>query len=190
MCGRYTGNLDDSEEVRSIYVAVQNDYPSVKLSSGEIFPTNIVPILQKSEWQLSPIPAKWGYPGFKGSSVIINAKAETASTKPTFSKNFRYNRCIVPTTGYYEWNKNKEKYLFCYKNSNTVYLGGLYNEYEDGIRFVILTTAANISGAAIHNRMPIILQDTMLGSWVSDADFAEWYVHETMPEMMAEKVTV
>ena len=96
----------------------------------------------------------------------------------------------MPTTGYYEWDKNKEKYLFRHKNSNTVYLGGLYNEYEDGMRFVILTTAANISGAAIHNRMPIILQDTMLGNWVNDADFAEWYVHEVMPEMMAEKVSV
>lgn len=47
-----------------------------------------------------------------------------------------------------------------------------------------------MSDTTIHNRMPIILQDTMLGSWVSDADFAEWYVHEAMPEMMAEKVTV
>lgn len=190
MCGRYTGNLDDSEEVRSIYVAVQNDYPSVKLSSGEIFPTNIVPILRKGDTRIHPFPAKWGYPGFKGSRVIINAKAETASTKQTFSKSFRYNRCIVPTTGYYEWDKNKEKYLFRYKNSNTVYLGGLYSEYEDGVRFVILTTAANLSGAAVHHRMPVILQDMMLRNWIHDPDFAEWYVQEVMPDMTAEKVPV
>ncbi len=190
MCGRYTGNLDDSETIRNIYTTVQNNYPSVKLSCGEIFPTNIVPILQQGERHIRPIPAKWGYPERKGNYVMINAKAETAGIKPTFSKNFRYNRCVIPTTGYYEWNKNREKYLFRHANSNTVYLGGLYNACEDGIRFVILTTGANSSGAQIHDRMPVVLSDHMLYDWIHNVDFAEWYVHASMPEMVSDKMCV
>lgn len=181
MCGRYTGYVDESEEMKTIYMEVTRLRPGAKLHSGEIFPTNTVPLLTGGKDGLQPVPGTWGYPGFNGKGVIINARAETANSKPTFADSLRYRRCIVPTTGYFEWSPVKQKYLFRQPERKMLYLAGLYREYVDGMRFVILTTAANASTVDVHPRMPVILAGDMLEAWGCDAKFAERYLHETMP---------
>lgn len=155
----------------------------VEFKTGEIFPTNTVPILVSENTHIKPIPGYWGYPGYKGSDVLINARAETAAQKPTFADSFRYSRCIVPTTGYFEWNKQKTKYLFRKPGQIILYLAGLYKVYKDTVKFVILTTKSNESVADVHHRMPIILDKDNLYSWTTDINFASGYMDETMPAM-------
>ena len=53
----------------------------------------------------------------------------------------------------------------------------------DGVRFVILTTAANVSTADVHPRMPVVLGEDMLELWGYDVGFAEWYLRQAMPWM-------
>lgn len=101
MCGRFTGNID-REDLKKIYTATTEAFPGVNLSSGEIFPTNTVPILRGSDKGLTPVPAVWGYPKYQGKGVIINARAETAAEKFTFKDSLRNWRCVVPTTGHVE----------------------------------------------------------------------------------------
>ena len=186
MCGRYTGFIDDSRELLDIYTKARSLYPDVNFRSGEIFPTETVPLLTSGENGILPIPAKWGFPGFKNSEVIINARAETAAEKRTFAESFRRRRCIVPTTGYYEWthDKEKKKYLFRLPEKKILYLAGLYGEYADGIRFVILTTAANGSVSDVHHRMPLILSEDELSYWTRDFYFAREHIGKIMPEMV------
>lgn len=79
MCGRYTLFTDeDSAEINRIIEQVNRKYPENNFKTGEIFPTNSAPVLVQEKSSLSPTLMNWGFPHFKGSGVIINARAETA----------------------------------------------------------------------------------------------------------------
>jgi len=66
---------------------------------GEVFPTNIAPVIVSG----GAVAVKWGFPHWKNSGVIINARSETALEKKMFGKPLRERRCAVPSSGFYEW---------------------------------------------------------------------------------------
>ena len=66
---------------------------------GEIFPTNVAPVIKRDGVEV----VKWGFPHWKNTSVIINARSETALEKKMFGKPLRERRCVVPSSGFYEW---------------------------------------------------------------------------------------
>ena len=184
MCGRYTGNDDESDEIADIYARTRLAYPDARLNNGEIFPTQQVPILHGTD--LNPFPAVWGYPGFQGKGVLINARAETAAEKFSFRDSLLNRRCVIPTTGYLEWDAGKTKYRFNLPDTRALYLGGFYKQFPDGIRFVILTTVPNASVADVHQRMPLILTPDFLNGWVCDTDCALRYLRAAMPTLTRE----
>ena len=186
MCGRYTGYIDDCDELKTIYTAARSAYPTTNFTVGEIFPTNTVPLLTGVGGKLRPFAATWGFPGYGKKGVIINARAESAAEKPTFAESFFRRRCIVPTTGYFEWShdEDKTKYLFRRSGQSILYLGALWCRYEDGVRFVILTTAANASVASVHHRMPPVLNEAAPIKWSIDADFAAHLAASATPELI------
>ena len=184
MCGRYTSFLHEDEEIRSIYTATAITYPGVKLNSGEIFPTNTVPVLRGTSNGIAPIPAVWGYPKYAGKGVIINARAETAAEKYTFRDSLLSRRCAIPTTGYIEWSSDKTKYRFNLPGKSLLYLAGFFKQFEDGFRFVVLTTAPNESTEQVHNRMPVILPKDYISRWTWDLNWAMDYLNNVMPELI------
>lgn len=184
MCGRYTGYVEESDELKTIYTTARAAYPDEDFREGEIYPTNTVPLLGARDGKLLPFPASWGFPGFKGSDRIINARAETVAERPTFADSFRSRRCIVPTTGYFEWSAEKRKYLFRQPEKKILYLAGLYAPCIDSTRFVVLTTAANSSVVEVHHRMPVVLEESELESWVSDADAATRLLASERPRLV------
>ncbi len=116
----------------------------------------------------------WGFPKYQGSGVIINARAETASEKRTFSGALAARRCVILSTGFFEWThtpgQKKEKYQFNDPQSPVLYMAGLYTPASvagELPRYVILTTAANESVRDIHDRMPVILRKEEIGEWVA-----------------------
>ena len=189
MCGRYTGNIDENEELRAIYKAALSAYPDTDFASGEIFPSNTVPLLTGIGGILRPFAASWGFPTRDG-KLIINARAETAAEKPIFAESFMRRRCIVPTTGYFEGSHkaDRTKYLFNRLEHGILYLGGLWLRYDDGVRFVILTTAANLSVSDIHHRMPLILTEDALVKWSTDVGYAKSFVTSEMPSLLHKAV--
>lgn len=150
-----------------------------KMKTGEIFPTNIAPVITGiSDGQKNAELFKWGFPNYRqNSGVIINARCETLSEKPTFRKLLKNNRCLIPASGFYEWKtieKHKEKYLIRSNSSKLMYFAGLYNNFTDknGIpftSFVIITTEANSQMSQIHSRMPVILSSIQASSWINEA---------------------
>ena len=184
MCGRYTGYVDDCEELKTIYTKARIAYPRTDFAVGEIFPTNTVPLLTGIGGELRPFAASWGFPGVGGKGVIINARAETAAEKPMFAESFAKRRCIVPATGYYEWTKDKTRYLFQTPGRGIIYLGALWRRCEDGVRFVILTVPANRTAAMVHDRMPVVLDSDSLTAWSVDLSYALGYVNRVMPELV------
>ncbi|MFO7575912.1 MAG: SOS response-associated peptidase [Bacteroidales bacterium] len=108
----------------------------------------------------------------------FNARAETADTKPSFAESFRERRCIVPVSGFYEWQHTTSGKLPWYIRSSSddyLSLGGLWSEWlsdDDGnkvVSFSIVTTAANALMSEIHNsgkRMPLILDSSSVERWL------------------------
>lgn len=185
MCGRYSlFDEQDNAEIREIIAEVNRKYPDQPIRTGEIFPTNAAPVLTADGTGLTPKPLVWGFPKYTGSGVIINARAETAKEKKTFRQSLFASRCIVPSTGFYEWDGQKRRYLFRLPSEQTLYMAGIYKEYEGVERYVILTTAANDSMKDIHHRMPVIMPKDKVQMWAMDTDAALEYLHSEMPELV------
>lgn len=190
MCGRYTFFTDtENQEILKIVNAIDARFPGNQMKRGEIFPTNTAPILRQNNSQISPNLSVWGFPRFQTKTgVIINARSETAEDRPMFRKSLHERRCAVPSTGFYEWKQNGEKlkYRFRLPGEDILYMAGIYNEFKDECRFVILTTEANISMQDIHNRMPVILKKDMVEDWILNDGFSLPYIHASMPALERE----
>lgn len=194
MCGRYyIESEDDLVEIRAIIQEVQDKLygkpEAAQLKTGEIFPTNIVPIITVD----GGVAMQWGFPKWDGKGVVINARAESANDKNMFRKSLQERRCVVPTTGFYEWRheggKNKEKYLFTAPGERMLYLAAIYNIFDGDIlpRFTILTTAANESMKPYHNRMPVLLGVGERDRWISDGNAADTILHRIPAQLVASK---
>jgi len=196
MCGRYLFSEAEAEDILEIIRDVEGRTGAGTVKRGEIFPTDSAPILLARDRSVRPELFVWGFPGFRGKNVIINARAETAHEKPMFRRSLAARRCVIPSTGFFEWGiadndgtadsevdiinpllpvtgtrkgkPKKQKYLFRIPGEKVLYMAGLYNIYQDGPRFVILTTAANESMMDVHDRMPLILRRELIEDWLFD----------------------
>lgn len=170
MCGRYTLFSDtEMEDIRDIINEVQRNING-EIKTGEIFPTDRAPVLIQQQGIITPEAVKWGYPRFGGKGIIINARSETVMGKTMFRKSFECKRCVIPSTGFYEWSHSgkKVKYQFNLPETGSLYMAGLYNDYDGERHFVILTTDANKSMTDIHNRMPVVLGTVEVNQWIMD----------------------
>ena len=168
MCGRYTISID-VQEIRDIVNTITQQRPGMEVKTGEIYPTNPAPVLLAGRDNIRPDVAVWGFPNFRSKSgVIINARAETALDKKTFRESLLSRRCVIPSTGFFEWTKTgaKKKYLFRETGKSLLYMAGIYNDYGNERRYVILTTDANQSVQEIHIRMPVIVHQQEIGDWI------------------------
>ncbi len=180
MCGRYF--IDSTiEDIKEAIAEIERRYPGVIMKDGEIFPTDIVPIIKKD----GPAPAKWGYPGFKKGQQIFNARAETAGEKAMFRRSMGGKRCVVPTSGFFEWTKTKTKikYFFELPDESILYLAGLYEYYDNELCMVVLTHGANESMKEVHGRMPVILTGDQLTLWLNETDEAKQILEMNSPEL-------
>lgn len=175
MCGRVQLDLEiGAPAMRRLTELLQRDFPQAAISSGDKYPADLLPVLVSGEDKPRLAVMNWGFllPGSK--KLIINARSETAAEKPLFRQALALRRCVLPTSGFYEWSHSgpKTKYLFRLAKEDLVYLGGLYQQDQAGSRFVILTQAANASMSAIHHRMPLVVRERAISPWLTDGEFA------------------
>lgn len=110
-------------------------------------------------------------------STLINARSETAAEKPSFRGAMRHRRCLVPATAFYEWTGapgSKQPHLIRPKAGGVFAMAGLAEHWvgADGSELetmAILTTAANRSMQALHDRMPVILDPAHFALWLDCA---------------------
>ena len=171
MCGRYQFTAVENESIRRILQAVEQQYGPGAWQPGEVFPSAPAPVLVQTESGVAARLALWGFPGGQR-GLIINARAETAEQRPMFRGLVSTGRCVVPTSGFYEWDAARHKYLFQLPGSALLYLAGLYDYVDGQGRYVILTTAPNASMAPIHDRMPLVLQREQIRPWLADTEAA------------------
>jgi putative SOS response-associated peptidase YedK len=186
MCGRYQVVTEESELRDIIFSALSNadiDTESYSIG-GEVYPTNILPVLVGKDGVKAAKMYKWGFPQYKNNGVIINARAETVESKPMFSSRFRFTRCVVPSSGFYEWSKSKEKYYFTLPGEKVLYMAGLWAEFGgEEPCYVIITKEANDSVTGVHNRMPLVLLRENIEPWLFDIDYARELLNGVVPEL-------
>ncbi|MDF3001039.1 MAG: hypothetical protein K0Q48_1158 [Bacillota bacterium] len=184
MCGRYTFFTDkELQEVDEIIDQISNEILLEKMQAGEIFPTNAAPVLLPQGELVIPRLMIWGFPNFRNKGVIINARSETARERKLFGASLESRRCVIPSTGFYEWDRQKRKYLFNMPDSKMIYMAGIYSRFEEENRFVILTAGANRSMEQVHDRMPVILPKNRIRDWLLDASQIDDILFGDQPEL-------
>lgn len=183
MCGRYLFLFGNDYEYNAIIrEAARNDPNAANFVSGQVAPSAYAPVLFAQDKQIKAKFLTWGYPGFEGKKLIINARRESAAQKPMFRAAIDFGRCAIPSSGFFEWQKNTGKqYLFEMPGQPILYMAGLYASFDGTERFVILTGQANDSVAMIHNRMPLVLTEQNYKAWVTDPAYAKQALSAPLP---------
>ncbi|MEM8644717.1 MAG: SOS response-associated peptidase [Pseudomonadota bacterium] len=126
-------------------------------------------------WGFVPSWAKEVQPG----KPLINARAETVADKPSFRNAYRRRRCLVPASGFYEWQGDvpgrKVPYYVPRADGGLLAFAGIWEHWmgPDGSELesaAILTTAANAQLASIHHRMPVVIGRGDFARWLGDED--------------------
>ncbi len=203
ICGRYYID-DDTYEIEQIVKEVEKR-TGQKIKTGEVYPSDVAPVIRRSEGGRELTALKWGFPKWQGSGAIINARAESATDKKMFSEAVAKRRCVIPCSGFYEWShkdgKAENKYYLKKPESKVLYLAGLWSVFHgaDGEypAYVVLTTQSNDSmidrdrqlslfqsePKPIHDRMPVILEPDECDRWLVDDGFAQDVLKRSGPEL-------
>ncbi|HSO07401.1 MAG TPA: SOS response-associated peptidase [Pelomicrobium sp.] len=177
MCGRYA--LHASPEVIALQFGLA--VPPPLTARYNIAPTSDVLIVRGEEGGPVATTAHWGLiPSWAKDPAIgnrmANARAETAHEKPSFRTPFRYRRCLIPASGFYEWRAAaggrgpKQPFYIHPADDGLFGFAGLYEVWKgpDGpvTSCTILTMDANPLMARIHDRMPVIVAPERYGEWL------------------------
>ncbi|NLD87082.1 MAG: SOS response-associated peptidase [Clostridiales bacterium] len=173
MCGRYYIEEDDGALAQVIEKAQSRKGSGENIKTGEIFPTDIVPVIcNNKRLERSVFPMRWGFYRPQSSSTAFNARIETAGSSSFFGDSFRNRRCVIPASCYFEWKsegKRKIKYKIRAAADRIVYMAGIYTtmQGEDVPRFAVLTCNPTIDIAGIHDRMPVMIPPDGIDEWLN-----------------------
>lgn len=177
MCGRYVLKRKDLEAIL-VRLGVRGfaDFQS----RFNIPPTTVVPAVRATAgsgreavglgWGLVPSWAKDATAGARHA----NARAEGIAGKPAFRDALRWRRCVLPLSGFYEWQtlgRLKQPWYFSFREGEGPVLAGLWESWRgaDGEAFEIcalITTTANAVVQPVHDRMPVLLKDDGIDAWL------------------------
>lgn len=107
---------------------------------------------------------------------LINARSESAATKPSFRRPFERGRCLIPADGFYEWRTmagRKQPFYITRRDEQPFAFAGLWDRWKRDQQEVesctILTTEANQLLRPLHERMPVILSPEEYAAWLDPA---------------------
>ncbi len=163
MCGRL--NIIDDPLAEAVSAALGLRF--FAKTNSNLCPSQQVSVVGRTDYSMHQFELLWGVKPSWANRVIINAQAESVASKPTFSASYISHRVVVPCSGWYEWKEekgSKQKYLFSDIEDKPLYMAGIaLANYQN---LVTLTTQPNPQCAAIHHRMPLLLRDSDVDSWL------------------------
>lgn len=180
MCGRITLKITPGELQQFFDIVRGMESISDWAPRYNVAPTTPMVCFRHSTDGREVFSAKWGLiPSWakdaKLAASAINAKSETVAVKPMFRSAFKSRRCVVVASGFYEWQKispkRKQPYYIRLTSGDPLPFAGLWERWRgpDGNEVVscsICTTTANTMMAPFHDRMPVILPETMIDHWL------------------------
>jgi putative SOS response-associated peptidase YedK len=176
MCGRFA-QINPTEDLINIF-EVTDSFPLQPRYN--ISPTQDVAVVRATDYDRQLAILRWGLiPGWAKDLSIgyktFNARSETVSTKPSFKVAFNSRRCLIPASGFYEWDKigkSRQPYYISRSDGQPIAFAGLWEKWIDRQigeaieSCTILTTSANQTVGRIHDRMPVILEPDDYGLWL------------------------
>ncbi len=179
MCGRFTREYT-WKEVHAFLSVLESSTGEPLPLSYNVAPTQDSAIARLDEnGQREIVIARWGLiPHWADDPSIgnrmINARGETLGSKPSFRAAYARRRCLVPISGFYEWQKiagGKQPWYIHPSRSSIICLAGLWEHWDKGDRpiesFTIITTSANEAIRKLHDRMPVILAPEQFDVWLN-----------------------
>ena len=183
MCGRFTVKMTWAEIVALYWLTL--DRPPHNLPPRyNVCPTDPIDVVTEHDgkrdiarmrWGL--VPRWWSKPLKELRAATFNARAETIETKPFFRDAFKRTRCLIPMSGYYEWQdtpSGKQPWYFTARDGSPILTAaGLWDEWknrETGERLkscTMIITEPNDFAAEIHDRMPVFLMEDQFAPWLS-----------------------
>ena len=82
----------------------------------DVRPSDCAPVICLKNGQMFAVRQRWGFTS-EGGKLVINARAESALDKPMFSESLLKRRLVIPADGFYEWNSQREKHIFIWRDS-------------------------------------------------------------------------
>ncbi len=179
MCGRFTNKAKPEQIKAEFKVGAKN--PNLFQTRYNIAPAQMIDVVFEPETERILSQLKWGLvPSWSKdastSKGLINARAETLTEKPSFREAFKSHRCIIPASGFYEWQKKgtgaKQPFYFYLNDKEVFGFAGLYEEWLDKQTgelletCTIITTEANEVLKPVHERMPVILRAENYDEWL------------------------
>jgi putative SOS response-associated peptidase YedK len=177
MCGRY-----DNLIARDAYATLfrtgripRSNFPP----RYNIAPTDQILIVRMDprDGERELVMARWGLIPFwmkeKPKVPHINARAETVHKLPLFREAFAKRRCLIPATGFYEWQQRddgKQPYRFRRKDLEPFSFAGIWEFTRLGGEEIL--SAAMIVGQpnplvrGVHDRMPVMLMAEDYDRWL------------------------
>lgn len=180
MCGRYTLHTKAEELAKRYNIArIPHDMPAnFNVAPGQQMPIIIEQDgkrqLEFMQWGLIPSWSKDPRIGYK----LINARDDTIFDKPIWRNVILKKRCLIPASGFYEWQKapdvkkvSKQPFYIHPKQIELFSFAGVWETWKDKnnqehMTYSIITTEPNKEMAAIHNRMPVILHPVDEPKWL------------------------
>lgn len=178
MCGRFVG-FRKLEELEKYFPIDRSDVKAA--ANYNIAPSQKILALVRREqenvldlfhWGLVPFWAK----DISMGSRLINARAETVASKPSFRTAFKKRRCLILADGFYEWKKvkNKKQPFFLTLPDETPFaFAGLWEAWDNKGKAdksynscTIITKPASESVRPVHHRMPAILAPEKYKAWL------------------------
>ena len=182
MCGRYFFDDTTAEEVER---ELNLKRGSLRAEKGDITPGMTLPGIVRSCIRGKETDVRslfWGLTS-KNAKLVINARAESVTDKPVFSDGFTKRRCLLPATGFYEWDRDRTKFIFRRPDAGPIYLAGFYDLSGNRYSFVIITTRANDSMKPVHDRMPVMIDGSDVKAYLNDSQAALEMLKEPMPQL-------
>jgi len=181
MCGRYRLSRRKQIIEEQFDTADWQDDWSPRYN---IAPTQTIPVIRQHpkepvrqistmRWGLIRLIPHWAKDA-SGAARTINARSETAATKPAFRDPLKFRRCLIPADAFYEWSRTANgKQPFCFEvNEGELFaFAGLWDGWKNAegqwVRTCsILTTTPNAVTATVHDRMPVILDRESYDLWL------------------------
>jgi len=176
MCSRYFLDADGNIIAYTFRVP-----PSDRIRKRfNIAPTQEAPVIRAGPGGRELAMLRWGLvPAWardlKVGTKMINARSEGIDAKPAFRDAVKARRCVVPATGFFEWQGEpgrKQPYAITVPEQPLFAFAGLWERWQprggDPVEtFTIVTTEANEAVARIHDRMPVILPLEAVDTWLT-----------------------
>ena len=184
MCGRFTlrAKLNLLLQQFAAETSELEDWP-VRYN---IAPTqDVLAVRGTDDGKRELVPLRWGLipswsKDIKIGSRMINARAETIDRKPLFRDAFATRRCLVPATGFYDWERRedgRQPFRYRMRSADPFAFAGLWEAAQiEGRRLhstTIIVTEANELTAAVHDRMPVIIPPDAYSTWLDPTTTAD-----------------